>query len=124
EGKPIESMQPQSELEGKLKMQREMTISLQKQLKTKEEEIETIKNEAVQIKGKYRQLENQLRSKEERLNDLQQQLDSSNVQSQVQHTRVDPTLDLRVRELKNRLENLEKLNNEQKLEIAQLRKRT
>lgn len=124
EGKPIESMQPQSELEGKLKMQREMATFLQKQLKTKEEEIETIKNEAVQIKGKYRQLENQLRSKEERLNDLQRQLDNFNIQTQVQHTRVDPTLDLRLRELKNRLENLEKLNNEQKLEIAQLRKRT
>jgi exonuclease SbcC len=123
EVKPIESVQPQGELEGKLKMQREMAIFLQKQLKTKEEEIETIKNEAVQIKGKYRQLENQLRLKEEKLNDLQRQLDSFNIQTQVQHTREDPNLDLRVRELKNRLENLVKLNNEQKLEIAQLRKR-
>ncbi len=101
-----------------------MAIFLQKQLKTKEEEIETIKNEAVQIKGKYRQLENQLRLKEEKLNDFQRQLDSFNIQTQVQHIKEDPNLDLRVRELKNRLENLEKLNNEQKLEIAQLRKRT
>ncbi len=124
EEKPIEPMQPQGELEGKIKMQREMAIFLQKQLKTKEEEIETIKNEAVQIKGKYRQLENQLRLKEEKLNDLQRQLDSLNIQTQVQHVREDPKLDLRVRELKNRLENLEKLNTEQKLEIAQLRKRT
>ncbi len=124
EVKPIQSAQPQGELEGKLKMQREMAIFLQKQLKTKEEEIETIKNEAVQIKGKYRQLENQLRLKEEKLNDFQRQLDSFNIQTQVQHIKEDPNLDLRVRELKNRLENLEKLNNEQKLEIAQLRKRT
>ncbi|MFW9818939.1 MAG: hypothetical protein ACFFE5_04965 [Candidatus Thorarchaeota archaeon] len=122
--KPIESTQPQGELEEKLKMQREMAIFLQKQLKTKEEEIETIKNEAVQIKGKYRQLENQLRLKEEKLSDLQRQLDSFNIQNQVQQVREDPDLDLRVRELKNRLENLEKLNNEHKLEIAQLRKRT
>ncbi len=123
EVKPMESVEPQGELEGKLKMQREMAIFLQKQLKTKEEEIETIKNEAVQIKGKYRQLENQLRSKDEKINDLQRQLDSLNIQTQVQPIREDPNLDLRVRELKNRVENLQKRTNEQKLEIAQLRKR-
>ncbi|MFX0022657.1 MAG: hypothetical protein ACFE9S_10040 [Candidatus Hermodarchaeota archaeon] len=123
EVKPVEDVQPQGEIEGKLKMQRDLAIFLQKQLKTKEEEIETIKNEAVQIKGKYRQLENQLRLKEEKLNDFQRQLDSFNIQTQAPQMREDPNLDLRVRELKNRLENLEKLNNEQKLEISQLRKR-
>ncbi|MFX1379036.1 MAG: hypothetical protein ACFFA4_08060 [Promethearchaeota archaeon] len=114
---------PRKELEGKLKMQREMAVFLQKQLNTKEEEVETIKNEAVQIKGKYRQLENQLRLKDDKLNDLQRQLDSINIQNQVHHPREDPDLDLRIRELKNRLENLQKLNNEQKIEISQLRKK-
>jgi len=122
-GKPAESAGPQKELEGKLKMQREMAIFLQKQLETKEEEIETIKNEAVQIKRKYRQLENQLSLKDEKFNDLQRQLDSLNIQTQVQPIREDPDLDLRVRELKNRVENLQKQNNEQKIEISQLRKK-
>ncbi|MFW9973163.1 MAG: hypothetical protein ACFFDF_23470 [Candidatus Odinarchaeota archaeon] len=121
--KPVQSEKPQNNLEEKFKIQREMSISLQKQLKTKEEEIETIKNEAVQIKTKYRQLENHLRLKDEKLNDLQRQLDSLNIQAQVQPIREDPNLDLRIRELKNRIENLEKLNNEQKVEISQLRKR-
>ena len=112
----------QSELEGKLKMQREMAIFLQKQLETKEGEIETIKNEAVQIKRKYRLLENDLRVKDQKINDLQRQLDSFNFQTRVQPKKEDPNLALRVRELKNKLNNLEKLNSEQKLEISQLRK--
>ena len=121
--KPVQSEVPQNDLEGKFKIQMEKVIFLQKQLKTKEEEIETIKNEAVQIKTKYRQLENQLRLKDEKLDDLQRQLDSLNTQTQIQPIREDPNLDLRIRELKNRVENLEKLNNEQKVEIGQLRKR-
>jgi chromosome segregation ATPase len=121
--KAIESGDSQNELEGKFKMQREMAIFLQKQLKTKEEEIETIKNEAVQIKTKYRQLESQLRLKEEKLNDFQRQLDNLNIQTQVPNMREDPNLDLRIRELKNKIENLLKRNNEQKIEITQLRKR-
>ncbi|MFX1417825.1 MAG: hypothetical protein ACFE9N_02770 [Promethearchaeota archaeon] len=121
--KTPESVGPQSELEGKLKMQREMAIFLQKQLKTKEDEIETIKNEAVQIKRKYRQLENQLKLKDEKLDDLQRQLDNLFIQSQIQPGKEDPNLRLRVKELKNKVENLQKLSNEQKLEISQLRKK-
>lgn len=113
----------QNELDGKLKMQREMAIFLQKQLDTKEGEIETIKNEAVQIKTKYRQLENQVRLKDQKVNDLQRQLDSLNIQTQIQPKKEDPNLALRFRELKNKMEYLEKLNSEQKLEISQLRKK-
>lgn len=121
--KPISSTEPQKELEGKLKMQREMAIFLQKQLETKDAEIETIKNEAVQIKNKYRQLENQERLKNQKLNDLQRQLDSLNIQTQVQTVQEDPNIALRVKELKNKVENLQKLNTEQRLEISQLRKK-
>jgi chromosome segregation ATPase len=121
--KPTESREPQTELEGKLKIQREMAIFLQKQLEIKEGEIETIKNEAVQIKSKYRQLETQVRLKDQKLNDLQRQLDSLNIQTQVQPKREDPNLTLRVRELKNKLDHLQKLNNEQRIEISQLRKK-
>jgi chromosome segregation ATPase len=121
--KPTESREPQTELEGKLKIQREMAIFLQKQLEIKEGEIETIKNEAVQIKSKYRQLETQVRLKDQKLNDLQRQLDSLNIQTQVQPKREDPNLALRVRELKNKLDHLQKLNNEQRIEISQLRKK-
>lgn len=113
----------QNELDGKLKMQREMAIFLQKQLDTKEGEIETIKNEAVQIKTKYRQLENQVRLKDQKVNGLQRQLDSLNIQTQIQPKKEDPNLALRFRELKNKMEYLEKLNSEQKLEISQLRKK-
>ena len=113
----------QNELEGKLKIQREMAIFLQKQLDTKEGEIETIKNEAVQIKTKYRQLENQVRLKDQKLSDLQHQLDTTNIQTQLQPKKEDPNLALRVRELKNKMDYLEKLNSEQKLEISQLRKK-
>lgn len=118
-----EPQKEQKELEGKLKMQREMAIFLQKNLETKDAEIETIKNEAVQIKNKYRQLENQAIIKDEKLNDLQRQLDSLNIQTQVQPIREDPNIALRVRELKNKVENLQKLNSEQRLEISQLRKK-
>jgi chromosome segregation ATPase len=117
---PIES---QKDLEGKLKKERDMAVFLQKQLETKEGEIATIKNEAVQIKRKYRHLENQLRSKEQKLNDFQSQLDSFNIQSQVQTKKEDPNLGIRIKELKNKVENLQKLNNEQRIEISQLRKK-
>jgi len=60
----------QGDIEGKLKIQREMASFLQKQLaesknalKTKEEEITTIKNEAIRIKRKYEELDNQLKRK-------------------------------------------------------------
>ncbi len=122
-GKPIESNESQKELEGKLKMQREMAIFLQKQLETKDGEIETIKNEAVQIKTKYRQLENQTRLKDQKLSDLQRQLDSLNIQTHVSPKKEDPDLSLRLRELKNKVDNLSKLNNEQRIEISQLRKK-
>ncbi len=124
--KPSTATEPQKEqkeLEGKLKMQREMAIFLQKNLETKDAEIETIKNEAVQIKNKYRQLENQVKIKDQKLNDIQRQLDSLNIQTQVQPVREDPNIALRVRELKNKVENLQKLNSEQRLEISQLRKK-
>ena len=122
-GKPVESSESQKELEDKLEMQRERAIFLQKQLETKEEEIETIKNEAVQIKAKYRQLENQSRIKDQKLNDLQRQLDTLNIQTQVLPMNEDPDLALRVRELKNKVDNLRKLNTEQRIEISQLRKK-
>ena len=121
--KPSELSGNQNELESKLKMQREKVILLQKQLDTKEGEIETIKNEAVQIKTKYRQLENQVRLKDQNISDLQRQLDSITIQTQIQPKKEDPSLALRLRELKNRMEYLEKLNSEQKLEISQLRKK-
>jgi len=121
----------QKELEGKLKMQREMAMFLEKQLKTKEGEIETIKNEAVQIKKRYRQLENQLKLRDQKLNSLQKQVDNQIIQTPTQPTQPnqltqpqkEPQLTLRLRELKNFVQDLEKENLEQRLEIEQLRKR-
>lgn len=111
----------QKEIEGKLKMQREMAVFLQKQLETKEGELETIKNEAVQIKKRYRQLENQFKVRDQKLNDLQKQVENQSMQIPPQ-TQEDPHLSLRLRELKSLIEDLKKQNIEQRLEIAQLRK--
>ncbi|MFX1390184.1 MAG: hypothetical protein ACFE9Z_09000 [Promethearchaeota archaeon] len=113
----------QKDLEAELKMVRDMARLLQNQLDTKDVEIQTIKNEAVQIKGKYRQLENQLRQKDQKIDELSRQLDSNLIQTQIQPKKEDPNLELRVRELKNKVENLQKVNNEQKIEISQLRKK-
>ncbi|MHA2283903.1 MAG: hypothetical protein ACXAC5_23935 [Promethearchaeota archaeon] len=112
----------QKEIEGKLKMQREMAIFLQQQLKTKEEEIETIKNEAAQIKKRYRQLENQLKLRDHKLNEMQKQIESQIIRTSTQ-SQEDPHLSLRLRELKGMVQDLEKQNVEQRLEITQLRKK-
>ncbi|MHA2269870.1 MAG: hypothetical protein ACXAB8_18910 [Promethearchaeota archaeon] len=112
----------QKELEGNLKMQREMAMFLQKQLKTKDEEIETIKNEAVQIKKRYRQLENQLKLRDQKLSEIQKQYDGQTIRAPPQ-PQEDPHLSLRLRELKGMVQDLEKQNVEQRLEISQLRKK-
>jgi len=117
-----ETSESTKEIEGKLKMQRDMAIFLQKQLKTKEEEIETIKNEAVQIKKRYRQLENQLKTRDIKLNDLQKQIETPPMQTQTP-TQEYPDLELRLRELKGIVEDLKKQTVEQSIEIANLRKK-
>jgi hypothetical protein len=103
-------------------MQREMAMFLQKQLKTKDEEIETIKNEAVQIKKRYRQLENQLKLRDQKLSEIQKQYDGQTIRAPPQ-PQEDPHLSLRLRELKGMVQDLEKQNVEQRLEISQLRKK-
>lgn len=120
-GKSSEMGGSNNGVEGKLKMQREMAIFLQKQLESKDGEIETIKNEAVQIKKKYRQLENQLLIKDRKINDLQKQIETSPLLPSIQ-IQEDPQLALRLRELKSFIEDLKKENIEQRIEIEQLRK--
>ncbi|MFW9865686.1 MAG: hypothetical protein ACFFEN_06255 [Candidatus Thorarchaeota archaeon] len=114
--------EPTKEIEGKLKMQRDMAMFLQKQLKTKEEEIETIKNEAVQIKKRYRQLENELKTRDIKLNDLQKQMETPSTLTRTP-SQEDPDLALRLRELKGIIEDLKKQTIEQSIEIANLRKK-
>ena len=109
------------EIEGKLKMQREMAIFLQKQLEAKDGEIETIKNEAVQIKKRYRQLENQVNSKDQKFNALQRQIEKISAQTS-SATPENPHLALRLRELKGINQDLQSKNRDLKYEIAQLRK--
>ncbi len=118
----------QQELEGKLKMQREMAIFLQKQLETKDGEFETIKNEAVQIKKRYRQLESQLKIKDQKIDELLNKLEgfSAQIQPKVQPQVIStegPHLNLRLNELKNMIDDLKKRNYEQRIEISQLRKK-
>ena len=127
-GKIPEQGESQEDLEGTLKMQRDMAKLLQKQLETKEGEIETIKNEAVQIKKRYRQLESQLKSKEQKINDIQNELEDYAIRIHTQPQpkptqREDPHLTLRIRELKNMMDDLKKENYEQRIEISELRKK-
>jgi len=124
---------PQGDVEGKLKIQREMASFLQQQLdeskhaiKTKEEEIATIKNEAIRIKRKYEELDNQLKLKEQKVNDLKTDLDSLRIQIQTQDNTtqaVRPEFKLRLKELESLVEDLNKQNIQQRLEISQLRKK-
>ena len=123
---------PQEDVEGKLKIQREMASFLQQQLdeskhaiKTKEEEIATIKNEAIRIKRKYEELDNQLKLKEQKTNDLKTDLDSLRIQIQTQNNTtqsLNPEFKLRLKELESLVDDLNKQNIQQRLEISQLRK--
>ncbi len=124
----------QGDIEGKLKIQREMASFLQKQLaesknalKTKEEEITTIKNEAIRIKRKYEDLDNQLKRKDQKSNEIETELDSLKIQilSQTSPDKaqtINPVSKLRTRELESLVDDLSKQNIEQRLEISQLRK--
>jgi len=123
---------PQEDIEGKLKIQREMASFLQKQLaesknalKTKEEEITTIKNEAIRIKRKFEDLDNQLKLKDQKSNEIEAELDSLRIQIQTQANTtqtVNPDINLRFKELESLVDDLNKQNIEQRLEISQLRK--
>ena len=123
---------PQGDIEGKLKIQREMASFLQKQLaesknalKTKEEEITTIKNEAIRIKRKYEDLDNQIKRKDQKSNEIEAELDSLRIQIQTQANTtqtINPDVNLRFKELESLVDDLSKLNIQQRLEISQLRK--
>jgi chromosome segregation ATPase len=123
---------PQGDIEGKLKIQREMASFLQKQLaesknalKTKEEEITTIKNEAIRIKKKYEDLGNQLKIKDQKSNEIETELDSLKIQIQTKPNKtqtINPDVNLRFKELESLVDDLNKQNIQQRLEISQLRK--
>jgi len=123
---------PQGDIEGKLKIQREMASFLQKQLaesknalKTKEEEITTIKNEAIRIKRKYEDLDNQIKLKDQKSNEIEAELDGLRIQIQTQANTtqtINPDVNLRFKELESLVDDLSKQNIQQRLEISQLRK--
>jgi chromosome segregation ATPase len=121
-GSPVVTSESPKEFEGKLKMQRDMASFLQKQLETKEGEIDTIKNEAMQIKKRYRQLENQLKTRDQKLIDLQQQVERHTSQTPAQ-PQENPHLSIRLKELKGIIDDLKLEIRDQRLEIAELRKK-
>jgi len=126
-----ENLSP-GEMEGKLKIQREMASFLQKQLadannalKTKEEGIITIKTEAIRIKKKYEQLENLLKLKDRETNELNADLVALKMQIHTQKVpsqSIHPDVKLRLKELQSLIEDLSKQTIQQRLEISQLRK--
>jgi len=119
---------------GKLKIQREMASFLQQKLdeaqrnlNIKEEEIATIKNEAIRIKKSYEILETQLRQKDQLIFDLKNELSQISTKEQTQigaSTYGNSDIALRIEELKSVIEDLKKQNVQQRLEISQLRKST
>jgi len=127
----LKSLSP-SEIEGKLKIQREMASFLQKQLaeannalKTKEEEITTIKSEAIRIKRKYEDLENLGKSRDQKTNELNADLETLKMQIHTQNApsqSIPPGVKLRLNELQSLVDDLSKQNIQQRLEISQLRK--
>ncbi|MHA1292283.1 MAG: hypothetical protein ACTSQJ_06395 [Promethearchaeota archaeon] len=117
----------ESELEDELKMQKEMVISLQQKLEeqkgiieSKEGELGVVKNEANQIKIKYEGLESQIKLKEQKIAELKTQVEA--LRNQAQTPLEDPQIALRLRELKSLLDDLQKQNIQQRIEISQLRK--
>ena len=126
------STNSQRNVNGKLKIQREMASFLQQKLdeaqrnlNVKEEEISTIKNEAIRIKKSYEILENQLKQKDQFIFDLKTQLSEQNSKSKTeigQSNHDNSEIALRIEELKSVIEDLKKQNIQQRLEISQLRK--
>ncbi|MCJ7647189.1 MAG: hypothetical protein MUP85_01115 [Candidatus Lokiarchaeota archaeon] len=118
----------------KLKMQRDLASFLQQQLddakralKTKVEEIGTIKNEAIRIKRRYEDLENQVQFKDNSIRELRNDYDTLKLQTQLHSANKqeeNPSYELRLQELKSMVEDLTKVNIQQRLEINQLRKNT
>jgi len=114
-GKAPATGESQEQLENELKMQKEMVISLQ-------QESANVKKEAIQNKIKCEDLEAQVNLKEQKINELNSQLESLQSQAQAQPAQTqDPNVALRLRELKNMLDDLNKQNIQQRLEITQLR---
>jgi chromosome segregation ATPase len=122
------------DVNGKLKIQREMASFLQQKLdeaqrnlNNKEEEIATIKNEAIRIKKSYEILATQLRQKDQLIFDLKNELSQISAKKRTQiGASKDGNSDiaLRIEELKSVIEDLKKQNVQQRIEISQLRKST
>ena len=122
------------DVNGKLKIQREMASFLQQKLDdaqrnltVKEDEIATIKNEAIRIKKSYELLENQIKQKDLLISDLKNELSQVNAKKQTLvsgNVEENSNIALRVEELKSLIEDLKKQNVQQRLEISQLRKST
>jgi chromosome segregation ATPase len=120
------------DVNGKLKIQREMASFLQQKLDEaqrnltiKEEEITTIKNEAIRIKKSYELLENQTKQKDQYIFNLKTELSELNAKKQIPHGEIskgNSNIALRIEELKSVIEDLRKQNVQQRLEISQLRK--
>lgn len=102
-------------IEKELSMQKEMVISLQ-------QDIEVAKSDATQKALKCEELGVQVQLKEQQINALKAQIDTLSSQSQASAAPTeDPNVALRLRELKGFVEELNKQNIQQRLEISELR---
>jgi len=123
-GKVPVSGESKGELESELQMQKEMVISLQQQIEHQNNEVKNAKSEAMKHKNKCEDLENQIQQKEKQIRDLKAQVEKIDSQAAAAAGtgEVDPNIALRLRELKNMIEDLNKQNIQQRIEISQLRK--
>ncbi|MHA1150894.1 MAG: hypothetical protein ACTSR8_21955 [Promethearchaeota archaeon] len=127
-GKTPSSGASEAQIEEELKMQKELMVSLQQELEdhkqalqAKDGEIIAVKNEAVQNQLRCEDLENVVKLKEQKIEELRGQLAKLSIQAQTPHSTENSQIKLRIRELKSMIEDLNKQNIQQRLEISQLR---
>lgn len=114
-GKAPAGSESTAEIEKELSMQKEMVISLQ-------QDIEAAKSDATQKTLKCEELGVQVQLKEQQINALKAQIDTLSSKSQASAAPTeDPNVALRLRELKGFVEELNKQNIQQRLEISELR---
>lgn len=117
-----------AELEAELESQKDIVVDLQRKLdeqkkliQAKDGELSTVKTEATQHKLKCEDLESQVEIKEQKIAELKAQIDGLKGQSNVSGETTDPHVALRIRELRNLVDELTKQSAQQRLEISNLR---
>ncbi len=116
----------QEDLEKELRMQGEMVISLQQELEIQKAELQNAINAGSKIKKEYEDLFPEISSRDQEIEQLKSQLEQTGTDPQsvvsTQSTQSEPNIELRLKELSNIIEDLNKQNIQQRIEISEIRK--